>query len=201
MTYNPVCSMTRTFIALEMNEALQRHLAEIIRRVALVLPDVRWVDPAGIHLTLAFMGELTDEEVAGVKHAVSQVARHSQPFTYRLSRLGFFGSPRQPRVIWVGIDEPSGALTRLHQNLNRELSQRNFAVDTRPFSPHLTLARVRFPLPEDQLQQFHQIVEGPQKGLIPSEGYLVQQINVMKSDLQRSGARYDVLQAYPLSRQ
>ena len=52
--------MTRTFIALEMNEALQRHLSGAIRLVAQALPNVHWVNPEGIHLTLAFLGELDD---------------------------------------------------------------------------------------------------------------------------------------------
>jgi 2'-5' RNA ligase len=190
--------MTRTFIALEMNEAVQRHLSGVIRQVASVLPGIRWVDPAGIHLTLAFLGELTDGELGGVKHAVASAARQSQPFTYRLSHLGAFGPPRQPRTIWMGIEEPSGRLQDLHRVLNQELAQRNFAVDKRPFAPHLTLARIKAPLPPEELQQLQFILTGPQQDLITHEDYQVGHINVMKSELSRTGARYSVLQAYRL---
>ena len=95
--------MTRTFIALEMNDALQSHLTDIIRQVALALPRVRWVDPSSIHLTLAFLGELTDEQVVEAIQATEMAAQQVQPFSYRLSHLGTFGSPRYPRVIWMGI--------------------------------------------------------------------------------------------------
>jgi 2'-5' RNA ligase len=190
--------MTRTFIALEMNDVLQRHLAGVIQQVAQALPAIRWVDPAGIHLTLAFLGELTDGELGGVKHAAASAARQSQLFTCRLSHLGAFGPARQPRVIWVGIEETSGSLEHLHHVLNRELEQRNFAVEKRPFAPHLTLARLKAPLPTEELSRLQRILAEPQQDLIPHEDYLVEHINVMKSELLRTGARYSSLQAYRL---
>jgi 2'-5' RNA ligase len=190
--------MTRTFVALEMNEALQRHLSGVIRQVAQVLPGIRWVDPVGIHLTLAFLGELTDGELAGVKHAVASAAGQSRPFTYRLSHLGMFGSPRQPRTIWMGIEESSGNLQLLHRVLNQELSRRNFAVDKRQFAPHLTLARIKAPLPAEELLRLQRILTSSQQGFIAHEDYQVDYVNVMKSELLRVGARYSVLQAYRL---
>jgi 2'-5' RNA ligase len=190
--------MTRTFVALEMNEAVQRHLESIIHQVARILPDVRWVDPAGIHITLAFLGELTDGELSGVKHAVQAAVQRAVPFSYSLSRLGMFGTPRQPRVIWMGIEEPAGALQRLQCDLTQELIRRNFAVDKRPFSPHLTLARIKVPLNPDELQRLQHLLEGPQQELLSSELYPVRHVAVMKSELSRSGARYTPLQIYPL---
>ncbi len=190
--------MTRTFIALEMNTALQRHLAGVIQQVAQLLPDIRWVDPASIHLTLAFLGELTDGELAGVKHAVASAAKQSQPFTYRLTRPGSFGSPRQPRVIWMGIEESSGNLNRLHDILNKELARRNFAVEKRPFSAHLTLARIKAPLSPGELQQLQFILAEPPQSLLSQERYDAHYVTIMKSDLSRAGAQYTSLQAYRL---
>src|SRR5689334_9270438 len=102
--------MTRTFIALEKSTDLQRHLAGVIRQVAQALPGIRWVDPASIHLTLAFLGELDDEQLALATEATEQAARQVPAFSYRLAQLGAFGPPQQPRVVWMGIDEPSGML-------------------------------------------------------------------------------------------
>jgi RNA 2',3'-cyclic 3'-phosphodiesterase len=191
--------MTRTFIALEMNDAQQRHLAGVIRQVATALPGIRWVNSAGIHLTLAFLGEMTDDQLSGVMHAVENATRQANSFSYRLSRLGSFGSPRQPRIVWVGIDEPSGALSHLHRVLNRELARRGFEIDKRPFSPHLTLARIRNPLAPDELQLLQTILTGKQEGLVSSDTYMVQHVNVMKSELLRGGAQYTCLQAYTLA--
>lgn len=187
--------MTRTFIALELNEALQRHLSGLVRSMARELPALRWVNPAEIHLTLAFLGELSEEQLALSMQATERAARGIAPFDYRLTHLGTFGSPRS--VLWVGIDEPSGRLQQLHRLLNSELEQRGFAVDTRPFSPHLTLSRIKKPIkPEEQaiLQQF---LDGT-RGSISSPPYHVQHLSVMKSDLSSTGARYTCLHNYAL---
>ncbi|HLJ33105.1 MAG TPA: 2'-5' RNA ligase family protein, partial [Ktedonobacteraceae bacterium] len=83
--------MTRTFIALELNEAMQRHLSGIIRQMASALPNLRWVDPLSIHLTLAFLGELSDEQLAKAMHATEAAAQSTVAFDYCLAHVGVFG--------------------------------------------------------------------------------------------------------------
>jgi len=68
-----------------------------------------------IHLTLAFLGELSDEQLAAAMQAADAASHQVTPFELRFERTGIFGSPRQPRVIWMGIEETSGTLTRLHR--------------------------------------------------------------------------------------
>ena len=189
--------MTRTFIALELNEALQRHLSGIMRQMASALPHLRWVDPAGIHLTLAFLGELTDEQLAEAIGATAIAAQAIPAVDYRLTQLGIFGSSRHPRVVWAGIEEPSGTLLRLQRVLNRELERRGFEVDTRPFSPHLTLSRVKAPLTPEEVQTLQHFLD-ERRSIAVSPTYHVSHVNVMKSELARSGARYTCLQAYAL---
>src|SRR5581483_2567887 len=191
--------MTRTFIALEMNTALQRHLEEVTRQVARALPGVRWLDPAGIHLTLAFLGELNDEQLSEAMNASATAARQVRAFSYRLSRLGIFGSPRQPRIIWMGIEEPSGSLIRLHRLLNQELEQRGFEIDKRPFSPHLTLARVKSPLTPAEQQELQRLLADDQRDIASPTDYPASLIHVMKSELSRSGAHYTSLREYKLT--
>jgi RNA 2',3'-cyclic 3'-phosphodiesterase len=190
--------MTRTFIALELHEALQSHLAGVIRQVAPLLPRVRWVDPSGIHLTLAFLGELDDAQLKRAIEAATLAARQVQPFTYHLTRLDIFGSPRQPRVVWMGIEESSGSLARLHSILQQELARSGFETDKRPFSPHLTLARIKSPLAPDDLQRLQDLLAGNQSGIVSPHGYTVEYINVMKSEMLRSGAHYTCLRTCPL---
>lgn len=190
--------MTRTFIALEMNTALQRHLEGITRQVAWALPGVRWLDPAGIHLTLAFLGELNDEQLGEAMNAAATAARQVKAFSYRLLRLGIFGPPRQPRIIWMGIEEPSGSLVRLHRILNQELEQCGFEVDKRPFSPHLTLARVKSPLTPGEQQELQRLLTGDQYGIASPTNFPASLIHVMKSELSRSGAHYTSLREYKL---
>lgn len=190
--------MTRIFIALELNEALQRHLSGMIRQMASALPNLRWVDPSGIHLTLAFLGELNDEQLALAMQAAQAAAQSTEAFDYRLSRLDIFGSQRHPRVIWVGVEEPSGMLLRLHRVLNRELEQRGFEVDTRSFSPHLTLSLVKAPLKAEEMQSLQRFLDD-RGSFAVSPFYHVSHINVMKSEFPRAGAKYTSLKDYPLS--
>jgi RNA 2',3'-cyclic 3'-phosphodiesterase len=190
--------MTRTFIALEMNEHLQSHLDGVIRQVANALPRLNWVNSSGIHLTLAFLGELDDAHLEQAMQATAIAARQVRPFSYRLTHIGTFGSSRQPRVVWVGIEEKSDSLSRLHRILNQELELRGFATDSRPFSPHLTLARIKNPLSSDELERLHTLLAGKQHGLVSPNEYAVQHVNVMKSELLRSGAKYTCLETYSL---
>jgi 2'-5' RNA ligase len=190
--------MTRTFIALELNSALQRHLAGVIRQMAQALPGIRWVDPTGIHLTLAFLGELTDEQLASAQEATRHAAKQSTSFSYQISRLGIFGSARQPRVIWMGIAEALGMLLRVHQALNAELLERGFELDTRPFSPHFTLARVKAPLSSEEQRYLRDLLAGNQQGISTSQRFSAEQLVVMKSELSQAGARYSVLNSFHL---
>ena len=196
--------MTRTFIALEMQASMQRALSRIIERGAQALPTLRWVDAASIHLTLAFLGELDDERLASAKAATQAATRDFPAFEYRLTTPGVFGSSLQPRVIWMGIeDQPLGQLSgsplqQLHRALNRELQRRNFEIEKRPFSPHLTLARLKQPLSPDEQQALRRLLLTNQATADPTL-YRVNHLNVMKSELSRAGAKYSVLQACALN--
>jgi len=184
--------MTRTFIALELDEPLQRYLGRIIRRMAQELPSLSWVDLAGIHLTLAFLGELSDEQLSAAISAAELAASKVSSFDIRLSLPDIFGTQRQPRVIWMGVDEPSGKLLQLQQQLNLELAQRGFEVDKRPFTPHLTLSRIKAPLNAEEQQRLQRILTV--KDRQPSSPIKhISQISVMKSELSRAGATYTCL--------
>jgi 2'-5' RNA ligase len=188
--------MIRTFIALDVDDSIQDMLGAIIRQMAQELPSVRWVDPKGIHLTLAFLGDLTDERLVEAMQAAKATAPGVVPFEIRLSRLGVFDSLLRPRVIWVGIDEPSGALQHLHRTLNRELEKRDFTVEKRPYSPHLTLARIKVPLKPEERQSLPGFLK--ETKMVSPSPYRVGRLSVMKSELLRSGARYTHLGDYAL---
>lgn len=190
--------MTRTFIALEMNEALQRRLHGVIRQVAPMLPDLRWVDPQSIHLTLAFLGELNQPQLSAAITATQITAQQIPAFTYRLTRLNIFGTSRQPRVLWMGIEEPADALKRLHSILQVQLEQRAFATDRRPFSPHLTLARGKNLLQPDEHAFMQKLLTDEHEQFTSSQAYPAAHLQVMKSELTRAGAKYTCLHSYSL---
>lgn len=184
-------TLTRTFIAIELNDDARSALQRRIARLGRSLPTIRWADPASLHLTLAFLGELDDAQLADATSAACDAAsaHASSPFTLSLGELGTFGPRRAPRVIWTSVTGDTSALLALQQRLVDALSARSFPREERPFSPHLTLARLKQPLPPDSLSQLDALQRAP----IPRAErvtFRVDHIAVMKSELLRSGALY-----------
>lgn len=192
--------MTRTFIAVRLPDAVRAELARRSDDLKPRLPAVvRWAAPESLHLTLAFLGELEDERLAAAEQAAAVAAREGAPFTLALTQLGTFGPAWVPRVIWAGVSGDIAALGNLQGRLAAELELRGFSREGRPFSPHLTLARIKEPLPVDAARALPDMLRAA-----PAEHatWQVDELSVMKSDLgtgpTRTAARYTCLHAYPL---
>lgn len=187
--------MTRTFLALELPYAVRNTLRRRIERLARMIPEVRWADPASLHVTLVFLGELDDTQLDAATQAAATVAGAHAPFSLELASLGTFGSARSPRVIWVGLAGEKARLLSLQAAVADDLAARGFSREERPFSPHLTLARVKKPLSDDSLAALaHVQYEAP-----PDAAWRADAIAVMKSELLHSGARYTRLSCWPLT--
>jgi 2'-5' RNA ligase len=182
--------MTRTFLAVELSDAVRSALGREIARLARALPHVRWADPAGMHLTLSFLGELDDARLADATAAAIEAAADSQPFTLRLAGLGSFGPPRAPRVIWAGVGGDVQRLVELQERLAGALEARGFPREQRPFAPHLTLARLKVAPPPAELARLPQLLAAP----VASVAWPVDAIAVMKSEPLRPAARYTRLE-------
>ncbi|HEY7125818.1 MAG TPA: RNA 2',3'-cyclic phosphodiesterase [Ktedonobacterales bacterium] len=201
--------MTRTFIAVELDEEVRAYLEHELRRLSALLPQVRWVDPATLHLTLAFLGELDDQRLAQATEAALETARQGKPFTLRLSSLGTFGPRYQPRVVWVGIAGNLPRLLELQAALVASLTSRAFPPEERAYSPHLTLARLKDPLSKPDLATLQRILASSQSAQTASShassspkstppALPVAQISVMKSESFPGGPHYTCLQSCPL---
>jgi 2'-5' RNA ligase len=186
--------MTRTFLAVELTDAVRTALEREIARLARAAPHARWVDPDGMHLTLAFLGELDDARLSEATAAAKETAADCHPFTLRLARLGSFGPPHSPRVIWAGVGGDVPRLLALQERLAGALEGRGFPREPRPFAPHLTLARVKVPLPPAEVASLPRLLVAP---VMPAV-WPVDAIAVMKSELQRPAARYTRLARVPL---
>ncbi len=187
--------LTRTFIAVELpgvaRAALQAHIARLSR----ALPRVRFQPPDSLHLTLAFLGELDDEQLATATQAAVAAAPAVSPFTLTVAGLGVFGPPSAPRVLWCGVGGDVPALLRLQAALADQLDAAGFPREQRPFAPHLTLARFKQPLDPAALQRLLGILANPSVAKTP---FAVDSLSVMQSELLRPAARYTRLRACPL---
>lgn len=136
----------RSFVAVEVPAAARAEVAGLLAQVRQATAlRVKWVKPAQMHLTLAFFGEVTPEFVEKVKGQLAGVAPQFKPIACRLSGCGAFPSPGRARVLWAGMSEGRDRLVLLHRAVNDALRPVGFEPESRPFSPHLTLGRLREP--------------------------------------------------------
>ncbi|MCS7286387.1 MAG: RNA 2',3'-cyclic phosphodiesterase [Anaerolineae bacterium] len=190
--------MIRTFVAIELDEEALEWLKRVQERLKTELPQgiVRWVDPKGIHLTLKFLGEIPANKVKAVEEVLKEVSHRHRPFYFDYGGLGCFPSSSHPNVVWVGVEEKTGALLALQQDVERSLLKLGFRPEDRPFSPHLTLGRVSKGASSAERKRLGEYIKA---GKVGSGGkVLVKAISLMKSDLRPSGAVYTRLALFPL---
>lgn len=96
-----------------------------------------------MHLTLKFLGDVPDREVDGVARAVRSVAKELKGFDMEIAGAGCFPMRGPVRIVWAGLQEESGTLLECAKQLDQGLHPLGFPEELRPFSPHLTLARLR----------------------------------------------------------
>lgn len=187
--------MTRVFIAVDLDAPTREALARLLRRVARALPKARAVAPETLHVTLAFLGELDDEQVTAAIEAAREAAADTAPFWLAPGHLGVFGPDHAPRVLWVALGGQVNHLRALQRRLARALDTRGFPPDANGFSPHLTLARFKAPL--DPAAAIH-LSELRGQPPVRQDSWLVDEVRVMRSELDPSGARHTPLATFPL---
>jgi RNA 2',3'-cyclic 3'-phosphodiesterase len=187
----PSAAATRTFICLELPETIRVQAEALQRRLAGLGDKIRWVNPWNLHLTLRFLGEISRSQVETVCLAVRCAAARMDVFSIRFSGTGCFPSVRRPKVFWIGIPETKD-LVRLFETIEGELFSAGFPREVRPYSPHLTVGRVRVDRTSPGLTDALTTAE------FEPAPFLVTHVTVMKSDLKKSGAVYTVLAQQPL---
>ena len=135
----------RLFVAVDPGEAVTQAVARAAERARGRAPAARWAATDGLHVTLAFLGEVEDARVPAIEAAVHAIAAKHAPVTLRFEGAGTFGPPRRPHVLWAGITGETARLAALQADLAAALVPLGYAPEDRPFHPHLTLARGRTP--------------------------------------------------------
>ncbi len=179
----------RAFIAVELPPAVREAVEGVVRELRSGIGDgVRWVRPEGVHLTLKFLGDIDADSVPAVSRALDRCAASAAPFDLFLEGVGVFPNARRPRVIWIGLGGALELLLALQHSIDRELEGLGFAGERRPFTPHLTLGRVR---DGGSPQQGRGVSEAVAAMTVERRAELpVREIALIKSDLRPSGAVY-----------
>jgi 2'-5' RNA ligase len=190
----------RLFIAVDFEPAVRESLlafsararSELERRSREAARAIKWVGEDQLHLTLHFLGEV-DEPKARLL-ASSLAARASQqPFEVDFGQIGWFPETGPPRVVWLDITRGTGELSATHAEAGRRLTALGFALEARPFRPHLTLGRVKRPVRAGELHVLSSLAGEP------TGAVLVDHATLYQSVLTPSGPVYTALARMPLS--
>lgn len=187
----------RVFVAVGLSAEAREQLVDAVARIRREVPDgIQWANPDGMHLTLKFLGNIPVESVDPLLERVESISDLHAPFPLHLDGLGVFPNPRRPRVLWAGVGGDLDALGRLQQAMEEGVNALGYRPEERPFRPHITLGRPRRSVPDGQLGRIGSVLSS----LDPpaSVAWDVAAVDVMRSELHPSGARYTVLGAAPL---
>ena len=177
----------RLFIAVELPEAARQVLAAVQRELAESRADVKWSRPEAMHLTLKFLGDTPEGVVPNLSAALDEAAGASRACVARLGQVGAFPDVRRPRVVWVGLDEPTGELVALQKRV--EQATAHLAdPDRRGWTAHLTLGRTRS---GRHVQRLADLLQG--YCLDSSVAVPVREIVLSRSVLSREGPTYTPL--------
>jgi 2'-5' RNA ligase len=167
-----------------------QHIAKM--REGLPEDQTSWSREESVHLTLKFLGEIPIASVPTFSQAVSRAVAGIRSFPIVVEGAGIFPNSRRPRVLWVGISDPSGSLNDLHSQLDFESVRSGFPKEVRPFHPHITLARLR------DSRHSRVIVQAHQRLLFTPEAFTATELLVIRSELNTCGSKYSVVSRHPL---
>jgi 2'-5' RNA ligase len=183
----------RSFFAVE----LSAEIAAGVRRIQGALQEhsagVRWVRPEGIHLTLKFLGEVAPHRIEEVVRKTEEAIEGVGPFQVGIRGGGGFPSARNPRVIWIGVEDPKGILKKLQARVEAGMEKLGFTREGRAYTPHLTVGRLRSGKGRGTVAQALDAIRASDLGSME-----VREVCLFRSHLKPTGAEYTKLGSFPL---
>jgi 2'-5' RNA ligase len=183
----------RTFIAVELTSELRKPLVALLRALPRTR-EVKWCTEQQLHVTLKFLGEVSDAQIARVCAAAAAASAAITPFRLRVSGLGCFPSPRNPRVLWCGVEDPTGGCQQWVRQADPLFDELGFKPEGRAFTPHITLGRSRSAAGSAVMREVMEAAEPP-----CTPEMLVDHVVVFESRLLPGGAQYYPLATVPLA--
>jgi 2'-5' RNA ligase len=178
----------RLFIALDIPQDVRERISAYVERVRSLCADARWARVEGLHVTLKFIGEIPDARVPEITRILAGIK--ARPFDVTFDNVGFFPSPRSPRVFWIGVDAGE-ELPRLAEAVSEAVAAIGIPREDKAYSPHLTLARAGS---RGNLKALTSSIEGEAFGTMTA-----QEFYLYRSQLGRGGSKYTKLERFELS--
>lgn len=184
----------RIFIALDIPAAIRARMLEYAERARRLAPEAHWARTVGLHVTLKFIGEVSDAKVQEIKAALTAVK--AAPFAVKFENVGFFPLPTSPRVFWIGVDG-GPALRELAAAIDQATHELGIAKEERAFNPHVTLGHTGSgPGTHHRLRPLASLLQSetaPQFGTMTAQEFFLYQ-----SQPQRGGSKYTKLERFSL---
>lgn len=179
--------MIRAFLAIELNQQIRSALQDFQDRIRNHLPPISWIKPESMHVTVRFLGDIEEVQVAPIHQAVEQALEEISSFSLHIKGIGGFPNLTLPRVLWAGVSGQVDELQILVSNVEHALGSLGFSSESKSFRGHLSLARIKQRSREVGMALHRSQV----LGTMPHFGTLtVQQLCLFKSELKPSGAVY-----------
>jgi len=176
----------RAFIAIELPEPVKAFLDGVAGELQLCRADVKWVKPAGMHLTLKFLGSVRTELLPAICEELEPAFGSQGKMELQVRGVGAFPGLGRPRVIWAGLNDLSGRLAALAEDVDHRTESLGFPREKRAFSAHLTLGRIRSNTSRDR--ELAEAVR--QKMDLAGPRFVADHAILFESVLKPSGAEY-----------
>lgn len=184
----------RLFLAINLPDALRRAAHDAAEPLRAAAPCASWVREDKLHLTLKFLGDVDEARLPEVNAAFGAAAARHRAIPLQVARFGAFPNWRRPRILWAGV-APDPKLELLQHDLEVAGEGVGFECEGRPFRPHVTIARLRTPLGDDERRA---LAGAARAGRLRGE-FVAEGVDLMQSDLSAGGAPYRLLAAYPFT--
>ncbi|NND97251.1 MAG: RNA 2',3'-cyclic phosphodiesterase [Pirellulaceae bacterium] len=133
----------RTFIAIPLAGNVTGGATKLIRKLRESDDGIKWVPTDNLHLTLKFLGDVENTEVPEICNALGTICDQYEPFFLNFAGTGGFPDDDKPRILYVGVEDPSGSLVKLVAEIETAMADLGFKPEPRDYRPHLTLGRTR----------------------------------------------------------
>jgi len=181
-------SLLRAFIAISLPPQVRELSVRVRDRFRECDAMISWVQPENVHLTIKFLGNISEEKITPVVKGIRKALGRARPFTMEINEVGVFPNLKYPRIIWMGIENPVHTLIDLENRISEGMEALGFPREEKKFTPHITLGRVR------SLKGKNRLIEIIQsQRMLYCEAVDVRSVQLYKSELSRTGALHTVL--------
>ena len=182
----------RVFVGIKLDRTAVDNLTTVLKPFRKIAAPIKWTKTENIHLTLKFIGDVEQEDYQSIQQVLSTDNYPVSEFPVRISGIGKFGRGQELNILWAGI-EPSSPLESLYREIEDRLAGIRIPKETRPFKPHITLARNKKNI---DVKPYLRLIDQHRDTFISVTA--VKSCQRFKSDLSPAGPTYTILKEITL---